>query len=396
MWMRLAVLAAAIALFAGVVRLSIDRPWKPQGYAGLEFAAMTPAANARTPYLERGGALVSQVTPNSAAARARITPGMVVAQIDGARVASARAASDIIRQHKAGDTIALTLFDIPKGEIHARTVRLAFDAEPPASRALSVGPPRTLAKLPIPQPPIAANAAWSRRIARGAFIKPLALTGLGAGRCNGFAPEGWRVAGHAEDDSALHVMAGAGFLHAVYSSGELAGQDAEGFILDFLKDRFGASAKLTPAQKRPFGFVLQDFGNARGGTGFVQYRVMRGRIALWAVAVSSADAGWARPLAGAVVFSLRCEAPGAPAPLPRDPALAATSVSQRCLQGQCEEGDFAATLLRRFRRGYVHNAKGQMFLVNPRRDLWQTGEQGPGYYRQIGGENEKLEPGRIN
>ena len=88
MWMRLAWLAAAIALFAGVVRLSIDRPWKPQGYSGLEFAALTPAANARTPYLERGGALVSKVAENSAAARARLTPGMVVAQIDGERVAS--------------------------------------------------------------------------------------------------------------------------------------------------------------------------------------------------------------------------------------------------------------------------------------------------------------------
>ena len=48
------------------------------------------------------------------------------------------------------------------------------------------------------------------------------------------------------------------------------------------------------------------------------------------------------------------------------------------------------------RLGYVHNIKGDMFLVHPRRDFWQDGAEGPGFYHQIGGENEKLLPGRIN
>ena len=29
------------------------------------------------------------------------------------------------------------------------------------------------------------------------------------------------------------------------------------------------------------------------------------------------------------------------------------------------------------------------------RDFWLNGQEGPGFYRQLGGENEKLEPGRI-
>jgi hypothetical protein len=48
------------------------------------------------------------------------------------------------------------------------------------------------------------------------------------------------------------------------------------------------------------------------------------------------------------------------------------------------------------RLGYVHNIKGDMFLVRPRRDYWQNGQEGPGFYHQIGGENERLYPGRIN
>ena len=55
-------------------------------------------------------------------------------------------------------------------------------------------------------------------------------------------------------------------------------------------------------------------------------------------------------------------------------------------------GSYMATL----RYGYVHNDKGAMFLVKPRRDLWETGPEGAGFYRQLGGENERLYPGRLN
>jgi len=396
MLVRIAWLGLALALFAGVVWLSTARPWKPRGYSGLEFAAMTPAANARTPLLARGGALVLDVAPDSAAARAGIKPGEVAAAIDGTAIISARQASDIIRRHQAGDRIALTLFDIPKGDIHPRKVVLAFDATPPASRKLSVRPPRTLAKELFYLPTMAANGAWSPRIARGPTIKPVALTGLGAGRCNGFAPENWRVAGYAPDNSMFHVMATEGFAHAIYKSAPLEGHDATPFILAFLKSSFAAPAVLTPPQNQPFGFVLQNFGNTRGGGGFVVYRIAAGRIALWIAAVPAADVAWARPLTGAVALSLHCQSPGAPAALPPDPQLPATSVSTRCLDGACSEGDFAGAALAALRTGYVHNLSGEMFLVNPRRDFWQDGAEGPGFYHQIGGENEKLEPGRIN
>jgi hypothetical protein len=388
--------ACAGALFAGVVWLSVARPWKPHGYLGLEFAALTPAASARTPLLTQGGALVSEVRSDSAAARAGIKQGEVAAAIDGTPIASARQASDIIRGHKAGDRIQITLFDITEGEIHPHKVVLAFEADPPPARKLSVRPPRTLAREMFNLPTMAANAAWSRRIARGPTIRPVALKGLGDGHCNGFAPEEWRVAGHAPDDSMFHVMANEGFAHAIYKSAPLGRRDPESFILEFLKATFGTPAVLTPAQARPFGFVLHDFGNARGGAGFVEYRVMGARIALWIAAVPGADMSWAKAQVGAVAFSLHCAAPGAPAPLPRGSALPMTAVSTHCIDGACGEGDFAAAYLPVLRLGYVHNLAGDMFLVNPRRDFWQDGAEGPGFYHQIGGQNEKLEPGRIN
>ena len=242
----------------------------------------------------------------------------------------------------------------------------------------------------------AAHASWSKRIYLGPTIRPLALSGLGAGQCNVFAPEEWRVAAHAPDNSLFHVMADEGFAHAIYNSAMLNSVAPEIYVRDFLQTTFGAATVLTPPQARPFGFVARDFGNAKGGAGFVLYRVTANRIALWVAAVPGGDAAWAKPLVGAVALSMNCASPGAPAPLPRDPQLLATRLSLRCIQGQCGESDFAATYLTVLRLGYVHNIKGDMFLVHPRRDFWQDGQEGPGFYHQIGGENEKLEPGRIN
>ena len=48
------------------------------------------------------------------------------------------------------------------------------------------------------------------------------------------------------------------------------------------------------------------------------------------------------------------------------------------------------------RLGFVHDADGLNYLINPKRDFWQDGAEGPGYYHQLGGTNEKLEPGRTN
>jgi len=386
-------ITVAFALFAGVVLYAIHTAPVPQGFSGLEFEALTPGASARTPMLTRGGVLVASVAADSPAARAGILPGEVVAAINGTLVLTARQASDLVRTGGAGERVIFTLYDITKGEVRPRDITLTFDAQPPAGKKLSVRPPPTLAKQASPTLTVAANAAWSKRILRGPTIKPVPLSGLGDGPCNGFAPQGWKVAGR--EPGTLHVMAEQGFAHAIHHTGAYYG-DAQAYVKAYLEKTFGAPPLLTPPQDRPYGYVLQDFGNAKGGAGFVIYNLRHGRIVLWVAAVAGADAGWGKPLAGAVALSMRCRTPDAPKPRQRQKDMPATSVSVRCLKGACDESDYAATYLRMLRKGYVHNLKGEMFLINPRRDFWQSGAEGPGFYRQIGGENEKLLPGRIN
>lgn len=396
-WPGLAiVIALGAALFTGAVLYAVRTVPAPRGYSGLELAPLSAGARARAPLLTSGGALIARVDARSPAAAAGIVAGEVVAGIDGHKVSSAREAARRLRAGAAGTRLTLTLYNITQGEVRPRAVAVTLTAEPDKPAVLRVHPPRTLAKEPRRPPIVAANAAWSRRLLRGPTIRPDPLFGIGAGRCNGFVPQGWHVVGHAADDSLFRVAANQGFFHAIYQSARLDGASPEAFIRTYLTRTFASPALLTPAQKRPFGYVLHDFGNAKGGTGFVIAHVDGDRIALWIAAVPGADVSWAKAQAGAVALSLTCAAPGAPAPRPRAKSLLATRISLRCIRGACGETDFAATYLTVLRRGYVHNTKGAMFLVDPRRDFWQNGAEGPGFYRQIGGENEKLEPGRLN
>ncbi|HEU4548290.1 MAG TPA: PDZ domain-containing protein [Rhizomicrobium sp.] len=395
-WPGLAVVVAiGIAIFAGAVLYAVHRPPPPRGYSGIELAPMSPAAQARTPLLPSGGALIGAVAAHSPAAEAGIRTGEVVSKIDGRPVASVVQAARLMRRVPAGSTMVLTLYDVPRGEVRPRNVTVTLAREPEMIRTLTVNPLRLIMKEPRRPPIAAANAAWSRRILRGPTIKPIPLLGLGAGGCNGFTPQGWHVAGHSPDNSMFRVAADHGFSHAIYRSARLNGAAPKDFIRDYLTTTFASPAMLAPPQKRPYGFVLYDFGNRKGGAGFVLARVTDGRIAMWIAAVAGAEVSWARPQAGAVALSISCRSPGAPAPKPRD-GLLATRISLSCIRGKCSETDFAATYLTVLRKGFVHNVKGEMFLVSPRRDFWQNGAEGPGFYRQTGGENEKLEPGRTN
>jgi hypothetical protein len=385
----LAAVAAATLLFAGAVWYSQALPLPPRSYGGLQFAPITEAAAART--LTRG-VVIATVDPGSPADKAGMEEGDVVTAIDGQAVTSARQAADRIAVYAIGRRAVLTL--VTDGEMKPKQVAIVFAAipDPKETKTWSVRPPRILAKETFAPPPIAANAAWSRRLSRGAFIEPMELAGLGAGRCNGFAPEKWRIAGHAADDSMFHLMAPATFQHAIVLSAALEGKTPGDFIRDYLEKTFGSVAVLSLTEEQPFGFTLVRFGNARGGGGFVEYRVKDGRIQLWLAAVAAAESGWALPITGAVAFSMNCTSASAP----RNAALALTSVSAQCLGGKCQDSDFAAAYLNTLRLGYVHDRKWHTYLINPKRDYWANGAEGPGYYHQVSGENEKLEPGRTN
>src|SRR4051812_10464361 len=93
----LAALVVAVAI-AGVAYY-VTPPMKPRGYAGVQFAVMTPGAAARAPLLTSRGALITHVEEQSPAARAGIHAGEVVAAIDRTPINSAAQAAGIVRAH---------------------------------------------------------------------------------------------------------------------------------------------------------------------------------------------------------------------------------------------------------------------------------------------------------
>ncbi len=119
----------------------------------------------------------------------------------------------------------------------------------------------------------------------------------------------------------------------------------------------GAPAVLTPAATAAQRFCgAHDFGNQKGGAGFVLLIARAGRPhrALGYAAVPGGDVAWAKPLVGAVaaVHALRF-AGRAKACAAR--WLAGDADFLAFIQGAREETDFAATYLTVLRFGYVHN-----------------------------------------
>jgi hypothetical protein len=366
---RYAILALLLGLSAVLLLLKDTVAPSPSGFLGLELAPVTQAAASRAPLLEARGALITKVTPGGPAARAKILPGEILAAIDGHPVNAARGAAEILRAGKPGQSIRLTLFDVPRGDIHPRDTILVFDAAPPVTRDLSVLPPRLLAREMRFPDSMAANAAWSRRM-RGA-ANPLPLTELQAPGCKGFAPQGWRIREVRSD--LLHLESGDGSSHAIYKSVTLdstQARDPAGFVLGLVAAIFGAPPQTGMPQLLAQGFHRIDFGTANGVAGFAIYRLnAKGHLSVWIDAVPASNVADMEPLAAATVFSIRC--------------AAAPKMDQ----------DLAATVLARFHLGYARDEDGNVFLVNPRRDLWAIGPEGPGFYRQTGGAVEKLTPG---
>lgn len=395
LWLSVLLVAA---LGAAVVAWLTARPPAPLGYSGLEFAGVTRAAALRAPLLSNRGAMIEQVAENSPAARAGIKPGAVVAAIDGVRITSARQAAMIVRRHVRGDRVIFTLFDEARGAIHPENVAVTFAAAPPENKTvLRVKPPRTLAREYFNPPGMAANASWSRRLAHGASIRPRAMPELRAGDCSGLAPEQWRVADSAS--GMIHLVSKDGGEHAIYKLVVLAPaqkSDPKGYVMGLAHAVFGSAVSSTPTETWNYGVNAFNFGNRSGVAGFALWRMNGDVLSVWIAGVPASEIAWAMPVTAGALLSLQCHGARAPKPGPRDPGLVATAISSNCLQGRCEDSDFAGTYLQKYRLGYVHGHDGEVFLVDPKKDFWLNGQEGPGFYRQLGGEDEKLMPGRTN
>jgi len=394
------VASAAIALFVGD-RVA-ERAQHESGFLGVEFGPLTRAAQARAPFLTEGGALVVKVVAKSPAALARIKPGVIVTAIDGAPIFSAADAAEMLKDKESGARVTLTYLDLARGDGRRRSVIATLAAAPPESKTVyTVEPPRTLAREWDFKPAMAAHASWSNGIARGA-VNPMPLKLYTKGACSALAPEDWSVHDTLSDSTAFELVSASSRSRAIFVATTVSARArVESAVHEAIAKYARIAPEPGPAVTDDDGFSVIDFGSMSGYAGFALYRTYpRGRtelaLAIWIAAVPASNVAGLAPLAGAIVLSIRCDAAFAAKHRPYDPSLPPTAVSDRCLRNDCDESDFAGAYNTEMHTGYVHSAEAENFLIDPRKDIWATGPNGPGTYRQVRGLLEKLEPGRTN
>lgn len=385
------IVAAAILLVAGLTRAPDTGR---HGFLGLEFAPMSRAAFERAPPLARRGALIAYVYPLGPADVAGLKAGELVTAINGTPVDSASAAADFVEASKIGDTLVLTVLDVTSDDPKPVKIPLVLlPGRPPSKTMYTVRPTRILAREWDFGPTMAANASWSARIARGA-VKPFPLKRFDGGSCSALAPEGWRVAHTRPDGSQFALVSAGGHVKAIYLRMAQTKAGAATLIANEIAAIFGMQPQLGIPHALDNGFFILPFGTLNNYAGFVLYRADAHTISLRIAGVPATEVEGLEPLAGAVVLSMRCA--GVKGGLPRDATIPKTAVSEKCLQGACDEGDLAGAYNDHLHTGYVHADDGENFLIDPRKDIWAMGPNGSGTYRQIGGSVELLEPGRTN
>jgi hypothetical protein len=160
-------------------------------------------------------------------------------------------------------------------------------------------------------------------------------------------------------------------------------------------------------QPQRFEYQLLNF-TGDGFRGFVLYRAYKfsaGTALLMRLAVGSADpSDRTVAIAGAVATSIECHQQLRPPP-PHNPSTyhpgekppeTATSTKCQVWSPNCNDADFAGSYNPQLGIGYVHSESCQNFMASPDSDKWETGPDGPGYYRKIGGNMVKLLPGRCD
>jgi hypothetical protein len=392
---------ACACAFLLLVGDSASAPERRGGFLGLEFAPLTRAAQGRAPYLTDGGALVVKVVPKSPAAE-RFKAGEIVTAIDSEHVTSASDAAQILESKRAGQKVTLTYFDLSKGDGHARKAVIALAAAPPVSEKIfTVLPPRTVAREWDFEPSMAAGASWSKSIARGP-VNPLALDLLAKGSCTALAPEDWSVADVVHDGTRFELVSDTQRARAIFT---VITVNARANVENAVRSAIARLARIEPEAGPSLttegGYRVIDFGSPSGYAGFALYHARPHgmtaiAISIWIAAVPASNVAGLAPLAGAVALSIRCATPFDSKHRPFDDTIASTSVSERCLQNDCDEGDFAGAYNEVMHTGYVHGADNDNYLIDPRKDVWATGPGGAATYRQVGGTLEKLDPGRTN
>jgi hypothetical protein len=148
--------------------------------------------------------------------------------------------------------------------------------------------------------------------------------------------------------------------------------------------KFGAYQVMTVTSGQYGGYILYH--------AFAVTTDPKGYGLIMRIALGPKDDKHAIAAAGSVAAATRCDAVAIPQKV--DLGLAhGTGTTGACREGHCDDVDLAGSYNAQFGIGWAHDSNGQNYNVDVMGDFSESGPDGPGYYAEIDGEPQRLEPG---
>lgn len=120
-------ISKAIPIVESIINMQ-DIPENERGYLGITGRDID--ANMEKAYGIPQGVYISSVDQDSPAQRAGLTRGVVITKADGRTITSMSTLSNVIKGHKAGDVVEMTIMVANQGEYAEQTVSVTLGAAP--------------------------------------------------------------------------------------------------------------------------------------------------------------------------------------------------------------------------------------------------------------------------
>ena len=238
---------------------------------------------------------------------------------------------------------------------------------------------------------------------------PVPLTPVSAGQCQTSAPDGWTVAETNPNGTIFSLTSADQSMKAIYAGMGTAPiatpsqivqqmiQTATGAPVNVLTDgeSFGDYQVMTFSSGAYGGYAL--YYKADGIPDYTLPAAAQSFVLITRIAMGANGDKHSLATAGSVAAAIRCQAVVIPKPIGGNTDRGSShgaGTSARCSSGgSCDDSDLAGTYNAQLGTGWAHDSLGRNYNVDVTSDWNDNGPDGPGYYANVGGTQEKLQGG---
>ena len=258
-------------------------------------------------------------------------------------------------------------------------------------------------------PPNAGGGLLGGLTGGGSGAGPVPLTPVAAGQCQTFAPEGWTVT-ETNPAGTTFVLSSAdhGMMAMYVGIGTPPIMTPSQLVQQTIGGETGAAVNVLSDGQNFGGYQVMTFSSGAYSGYALYYRAdaiydptlapgAQSYILLARVALGVNGDKHSIATAGSVAAAIRCQAVVIPKPIGGDTDRGSShgaGTSAKCSGGGgCDDSDLAGTYNVQLGTGWAHDSLGRNYNVDVTTDWNDNGPDGPGYYANVGGTQEKLQGG---